>query len=92
MTGTYDHLVAHIRDYSREVFCAALTTRQWPAVRLYLELARADYAALPVRGAGWVGLTPHRLPFRALAHRTDRTSLAPTRQFTPPARLSGRRK
>jgi hypothetical protein len=66
MTGSYDHLVAHIRDNAREVFCAALTARQWPKVRLYLELARADYAALPVRGAGWVVLTPHALPVGAL--------------------------
>jgi hypothetical protein len=66
MTGSYEHLVAHIRDNAREIFCAALTAREWQAVRLHLELARADYAALPVRGAGWVVLTPHRLPIGAL--------------------------
>jgi hypothetical protein len=66
MTGSYNHLVAHILENERELFCAALTARQWPKVRLYLELARADYAAVPVRGAGWVVLTPHRLPVSAL--------------------------
>jgi hypothetical protein len=66
MTGSYEHLVAHIREHARELFCAAVTARQWQAVRLYLELAHSDYAALPLLGAGWVVLTPHALPVGAL--------------------------
>jgi hypothetical protein len=66
MTGSYERLVAHVRNQDHKLFCAALPVAQWQEVRLALELARADYAALPVQGEGWAVLTPHPLTGCAL--------------------------
>jgi hypothetical protein len=75
MTGSYQRLVAHLRAYGRKLFCAALGPGEWEDVRLGLELAPADYAALPLPGVGWLVVTSYPLACRATGTSPDGADL-----------------
>jgi hypothetical protein len=66
MTGSYERLVAHLRAQRRRLFLAVAAAADWGDVRLTLDLAGAEYAALPFPDAGWGVLTPDLLGGRAL--------------------------
>jgi hypothetical protein len=66
MTGSYEHLLAHLRHAEKEFFCLPIAGDSWDEVRLRLELAASEYAALPVVGKGWLVLTQYPLPLRCL--------------------------
>jgi hypothetical protein len=66
MTGSCRQLAACLRGAGRPLYFAAVAAAAWPEVRLRLELAGADFAALPFPGAGWGVLTPDLLGGRAL--------------------------
>jgi hypothetical protein len=58
MTGSGERLVPRLRAAGGALYFAAVAAAAWPEARLRLELAGAEYAALPLLDAGWGVLTP----------------------------------
>jgi hypothetical protein len=70
MIGGCERLAAHIRAREGRMFLAAVAPERWERARLYLELARADYAASPVLGRGWLVLANLAVPVAPCAEVT----------------------
>jgi hypothetical protein len=70
MTGNFQQLIAHIRGSKRKVYCVPVAGDAWDGVKLGLELAQAEFAALPVEDKGWLVITNYPLSARSLRMST----------------------